>query len=658
MKKLMTEEDIAALVSVTDPQYAPDGKRAAYVQTKVNQEQDSYSSAIMMYDAETGTSSRWTYGDKKNTSPRWSPDGSRLAFVSDRDGGVPQLFIMNAGGGEGEKVTDIPWGVSDPIWSPDGKSVLLSVSLTSSERADDQEKKKRDEFEPVDVQSLTYKRDGRGLLKGSWAQLVLVNPETGTIQQLTDHEADHYDAAFSPNGERLVFTANLTDQGDASKPSDVYVMELKSGRLTQITPYSGSFGSCAFSPDGSYIAILGHENEYRNATLEKAWLYDMKNERLSCLTDMLDVHLSDALIADSLIGGVTPRPVWTNDGQGFYVLGTEQGSTGIYYISIDGLAYPIRLEDEYVNGFTFHPDQKSYIAVIAKPSRPSELYSIPLGEGEEEQLTAANDRFVEEHIISVPENLQYETKDGLTVNGWFLKPARFEENKTNPLILYVHGGPHMMYGHTYFHEFQVLAAQGYAVVYVNPRGSHGYGQDFVNRVRGDYGGGDYRDVMQAVDEAADAYPFIDRDRLGVTGGSYGGFMTNWIVGQTDRFKAAVTQRSISNWFSFHGVSDIGYFFTDWQLGHDLFEETEKLWERSPIKYASQVTTPLLILHGERDDRCPIEQAEQLFTALKKLNKTTAFVRFPGATHELSRSGRPKQRMKRLNYICSWFDQYL
>lgn len=658
MKKLITEEDISALVSVTDPRYAPDGKRAAYVQTKVNQEQDSYSSAIMVYDAETGTSSRWTYGDKKNTSPRWSPDGRRLAFVSDRDGGIPQLFIMNAGGGEAVKVTDIPWGVSDPIWSPDGKAVLVSVSLTSSERANDQEKKQRDEFEPVDIQSLTYKRDGRGLLKGSWTQLVLVSLETGNLQQLTDHEADHNDAAFSPNGEWLVFTANLTDQGDASKPSDVYVMELKSGRLKQITPYSGSFGSCAFSPDGSYIAMLGHENEYRNATLEKAWLYDMKNERLSCLTDMLDVHLSDALIADSLIGGVTPRPVWANDGQGFYVLGTEQGSTGIYYISIDGLAYPIRLEDEYVNGFTFHPDQKSYIAVIAKPSRPSELYSIQLGEGEEKQLTAANDRFVEEHIISVPENLQYETIDGLTVNGWFLKPARFEENKTYPLILYVHGGPHMMYGHTYFHEFQVLAAHGYAVVYVNPRGSHGYGQDFVNRVRGDYGGGDYRDVMQAVDEALHAYPFIDRDRLGVTGGSYGGFMTNWIVGQTDRFKAAVTQRSISNWLSFHGVSDIGYFFTDWQLGHDLFDETEKLWERSPIKYASQVTTPLLILHGERDDRCPLEQAEQLFTALKKRNKTTAFVRFPGATHELSRSGHPKQRMKRLNYIRSWFDQYL
>ncbi|MEC1394013.1 S9 family peptidase [Bacillus velezensis] len=658
MKKLITEEDIASLVSVTDPQYAPDGRRAAYVRTTVNHKRDSYSSAIMVYDTESGISNPWTFGDNRNTSPRWSPDGRRLAFVSDRENGIPQLYIIDAAGGEAEQAADIPWGVSDPIWAPDGRSVLVSVSLTSAERADEKEKKKHDEYEPVDIQSLTYKRDGKGLLNGSWAQLVLIHLETGEIQQLTDHEADHYDAAFSPDGRQLAFTANLYEPGDAGKPSDVYLMNLADGSLKQITPHRGSFGSCVFSPDGSYIAMLGHENEFRNATLEKAWLYDVKTERLSCLTDMLDVHLSDALIADSIIGGVTPRPVWTNDGQGFYVLGSEQGSTGIYYISIDGLVYPIRLEEEYVNGFAFHPDQKSCIAVIAKPAQPSELYSISLEDGEEKQLTFDNDRFIEERIISVPEKLQYETKDGLTVNGWFLKPAVFEEDQTYPLILYIHGGPHMMYGHTYFHEFQVLAAQGYAVVYVNPRGSHGYGQDFVNRVRGDYGGGDYRDVMQAVDEAIQAYPFIDSGRLGVTGGSYGGFMTNWIVGQTDRFKAAVTQRSISNWFSFHGVSDIGFFFTDWQLGHDLFEEADKLWDRSPVKYASRVSTPLLILHGERDDRCPIEQAEQLFTALKKLNKTTSFIRFPKATHELSRSGHPEQRMKRIRYICSWFDDYL
>ena len=215
----------------------------------------------------------------------------------------------------------------------------------------------------------------------------------------------------------------------------------------------------------------------------------------------------------------------------------------------------------------------------------------------------------------------------------------------------------MMYGHTYFHEFQVLAAQGYAVVYVNPRGSHGYGQDFVNRVRGDYGGGDYRDVMQAVDEAVQAYPFIDSGRLGVTGGSYGGFMTNGLSGR----QTVLKQPSRSAPFqigSASTVSAISVSFTDWQLGHDLFEEADKLWDRSPVKYASRVSSPLLILHGERDDRCPIEQAEQLFTALKKLNKTTSFIRFPKATHELSRSGHPEQRMKRIRYICSWFDDYL
>ncbi|MGZ9792006.1 S9 family peptidase [Bacillus atrophaeus] len=658
MKKLVLAEDITALVSVTDPHYSPDGKRAAFVQTQVNKEKDSYTSHIMVYDTESGHSVPWTYGEKKNSEPRWSPDGRQLAFISDREGDAPQLYILSTDGGEARKLTDIPYGVSQPVWSPDGCSLLLSVNLAASEHVNDKEKAENDNNEPVEIQSLTYKKDGNGLIKGKYTQIILVSAVTGEIKQLTAHKADHLDPVFSPDGKSILFTANLTDQDDASKPYDVYMMSLDSSDVTQITPHRGFFGSCSFSPDGKYIALLGDEHEYQNATLTKAWLYHFESGRLTCLTDMLDVHLDDALIGDSLIGGSQQRPVWTKDSQGFYVIGTEQGSTGIYYISIEGLAYPIRLEKEHINSFTLHPDEQSYIASIAKPTRPSELYSIPLGAGEEKRLTNANTRFIEEHILSEPEELQYETEDGVTVNGWLLKPARFEEDKKYPLILNIHGGPHMMYGNTYFHEFQVLAAKGYAVVYVNPRGSHGYGQTFVNAVRGDYGGKDYEDVMQAVDEVISAHSFVDTERLGVTGGSYGGFMTNWIVGHTNRFKAAVTQRSISNWLSFHGVSDIGFFFTDWQLGHDMFEDAEKLWDRSPLKYAKQVETPLLILHGERDDRCPVEQAEQLFTALKKMNKETVFVRFPGASHNLSRSGHPKQRIKRLGYIGSWFDKYL
>ncbi len=656
MKKLITEEDITAIVSVTDPQYAPDGSRAAYVQSQVDQEQDSYTSNIWVYETESGCSVPWTHGEKRSTDPRWSPDGHTLAFISDREGDAAQLYIISTEGGEAKKLTDILYGVSKPIWSPDGESVLVTVSLGEGESIYDREKTEQGSFDPVEVQGLAYKRDGKGLTRGSYAQLALVSVKSGEVKQLTTHKADHGDPAFSPDGKRLVFSANLTETDDASKPSDVYIMSLETGALKQMTPHCGSFGSSSFSPDGRFIALLGHEQEYQNATLEKAWLYDIEQDLLTCLTEMLDVHLADALIGDSLIGGGEQRPIWTKDSQGFYVIGTDQGSTGIYYMSIEGLVYPIRLEKEYINSFSLSSDEQHFIASVAKPDRPSELYSIPLGQ-EEKRLTGANDKFVDEHTVSVPEDIQYVTEDGVTVNGWLLKPAQAEDS-SYPLILNIHGGPHMMYGHTYFHEFQVLAAKGYAVVYVNPRGSHGYGQTFVNAVRGDYGGKDYEDVMQAVDEAMKRDPQIDPKRLGVTGGSYGGFMTNWIVGQTNRFKAAVTQRSISNWISFHGVSDIGYFFTDWQLEHDMFTDTEKLWDRSPLKYAANVETPLLILHGERDDRCPIEQAEQLFIALKKMDKQTMLVRFPKASHNLSRSGHPGQRIKRLNYISSWFDQYL
>ncbi|WP_369693672.1 alpha/beta hydrolase family protein [Lentibacillus sp. CBA3610] len=236
------------------------------------------------------------------------------------------------------------------------------------------------------------------------------------------------------------------------------------------------------------------------------------------------------------------------------------------------------------------------------------------------------------------------------IQGWLLRPYGFEKDKKYPFILEIHGGPHMMYGQTFFHEMQLLAAKGYVVLYTNPRGSHGYGQAFVDACRGDYGGKDYTDLMRAVDYALDEFEFIDKDRLGVTGGSYGGFMTNWIVGHTNRFKAAVTQRCISNWLSFYGVSDIGYFFTKWELGKNLLEDPAKLWDFSPLKYAENIETPLLIVHGEKDFRCPIEQGEQLFVTLKHLQKDVEFVRFPDANHELSRSGKPEMRIERLNHF--------
>ncbi|MEC1262134.1 S9 family peptidase [Bacillus swezeyi] len=656
MKQLITESDLTKLVSITDPQYSPDGGKVAYVQTNVNQKQDSYDAHIMVFDFEKKESAQWTFGKGRNQHPRWSPDGSMLAFTSNRDE-TTQVYVMNTAGGEARKVTDIPYDVSQPEWSPDGRSLLCSVKLTKDESPADKEKTKLEEHEPLEVDSLVYKADGQGFKRGKYTQLILVDLETEEIKQVTDQERDHLSHAFSPCGKMIAFSANLTGKADA-RVNDVYLMTLSTGETKRLTGKNGIFSSLSFSPDGKYLAFLGNEKEFQNATLDKAWLYDIEKGKVSCLTEMLDVHLSDAVAGDSLVGGVLPKPAWTKDGNGFYVIGTDQGSTGIYYISTEGLAYPVRLEKEHLNGFSLRPDETGFAAAIALPVWPSELYYIPLGEEKADRLTHANQAFTKERIISEPEEIQFETKDGLIAHGWLIKPAQYEEGKTYPLILEVHGGPHAMYANAYFHEFQVLAAHGNTVVYVNPRGSHGYGQDFVNRVRGDYGGGDFDDVMAAVDHVLGRYDFIDQERLGITGGSYGGFMTNWAVGHTNRFKAAVTQRSISNWISFYGVSDIGYFFTEWQLGLDLFENPDKLWDRSPLKYADRVETPLLILHGERDDRCPVEQAEQLFTALKKMGKEVKLVRFPHASHDLSRNGHPTQRIKRLEYIGGWFDKYL
>ncbi|MDA7027552.1 S9 family peptidase [Bacillus sp. CLL-7-23] len=655
MKKHITEADLTQLVSVTNPQYSPDGKRLAYVQTEVNKELDAYDAQIMVYDFEKQKSVQWTFEKGRNQHPRWSPDGSNLVFTSNRDE-TEQVYLLNINGGEATKLTNIPHGVSQPIWSPDGTQLLCSVRLTKDESATDKQKQKLKDDQPVEIDTISYKVDGQGLKRGAYTQLVLINRETGEVRQLTNHERDHHSYTFSPCGKKIAFCANMMKLSGA-RVSDVYIMTLATGEIKRVTTQSGAFSSLSYSPDGQQLAFLGHQQEFKNATIQKAWLYNVNDNNLQCLTEMFDVHLSDVVISDSLIGGELPHPIWTKDSKGFYTVGTDNGSTGIYYISTEGLVYPIRIEKEHLNGFCLHPDETGFVAAIALPVWPSELYHISF-DGIIKRLTNANQAFVEGHMISEPEEIQFETKDGLTIHGWLIKPTQYEKEKTYPLILQIHGGPHVMYGHTYFHEFQVLTAQGHAVIYVNPRGSHGYGQDFVNRVRGDYGGADYEDIMGAVNYVLQQYDFIDQSRIGVTGGSYGGFMTNWIVSHSNKFKAAVTQRSISNWISFYGVSDIGYFFTKWQVGADLFDDFEYLWDRSPLKYVDQVETPLLILHGERDDRCPIEQGEQLFTALKKRGKEVKLIRFPNASHNLSRNGHPKQRTKRLQYMTDWFKTYL
>lgn len=655
-KKRVKADDLYGLKSLTDPRLSPDGKGAVYVRTSINKETHTYESHLYFYDLETGSSHQWTYGEHRDHSPRWSPDGSKLAFVSNRSG-VSQLYLMNREGGEAKKVTNSALGVSNPVWSPDGKRILFSVSLSNRETIEDK-KEEKDLPEALVVTNMGYKSDASGFLKDKKKQLFLIDIETEEIRQLTSEKEGASDAAFHPDGSKIAFTADQSDNPDLSLVSDIFLMDLETLETVKVTRGKGFFGNLAFSPDGRYLAALGNEKEYLSASSSKLWLYQLELNEFSCLTEGWDVHINDSAAGDVLFGNVYPGIQWTEASEGFYFIASEQGSTAVYYGSPDGAVFPVRSENEHVYALSLNPSDHSSVVGISTPDAPGELYYLDYKTGESRRLTDANTHYSEETAIIKPEIISFKAEDGLDIQGWFMKPYGYEEGRKYPLLLEIHGGPHMMYANTYVHEFQVLAAAGYAVLYVNPRGSQGYGQQFANLVRGDYGGDDYRDLMTAVDYALKEFPFIDEKRLGVTGGSYGGFMTNWIVGHTDRFKAAVTQRCISNWLSFYGVSDIGYYFTEWEVGSSLFQNPEKLWEHSPLKYVENVNTPLLILHSEKDYRCPIEQAEQLFISLKRLEKETQLIRFPDSNHDLSRNGHPKLRIDRLGFIQNWFDQQL
>ncbi|WP_062352162.1 alpha/beta hydrolase family protein [Bacillus kwashiorkori] len=648
-------EDLYELTSVADPRVSPDGKKIAFVATSIQKEENEYFSNIYTIDTNTEEVQQWTFGEYRNSSPRWSPDGQTLAFVSNRTG-KNQIYLLQSNGGEAQRLTDVENGATNPVWSPDGDKLTFTVSLKKGERVDvKKEKEEKKELEPLEVTKMKYKSDAGGFFRGDYQQIAIIDIKTKKLDVITEGEVHHSLQAWSPDGNFIVFGADYAEDIDFSFQQDLYLYEISTKKIIKITESTGSFYHATFSNNSRYLSCFGSEREYENATLSKIWLYDLQKQTFTCIAKDWDFPVGDYVAGDFQQGAVTPGAIWRKDDEGFYFIGTNKGNTNIYYATLSGELQQITKEKAHIYGLSIVGE--TAIAAISYPTNPSEIYAVQLTNGKVSQLTKMNEKWLQTVELAKPEPISFKGPDDWTVHGWLMKPANFQEGEKYPLILEVHGGPHAMYANTYFHEFQMLAASGYAVLYTNPRGSHGYGQAFVDAVRGDYGGNDYLDLMAAVDYTLATYDFIDGNRLGVTGGSYGGFMTNWIVSHTNRFKAAVTQRSISNWISFYGVSDIGYYFNEWQ--HKLeVNDIEGLWEISPLAYVNNVETPLLILHSEKDFRCPIEQAEQLFIALKHRKKKTKFIRFPESNHELSRSGKPNLRIKRLNYIEDWFVEHL
>jgi dipeptidyl aminopeptidase/acylaminoacyl peptidase len=646
----MIPEDLTRLSLVTDPQLSPGGRRIAFVVTTLSEDRDEYLANIWVTDVDGGSPRHFTAGPRRDLEPRWSPDGTRLAFLSER---APreklQLYVMPVDGGEPTKLTTLDNGVSSVTWSPDGSN-LAFVSPVGGSREPESEDERRKSRPARVITSLKYRLNGEGFIYDRRPHVFVVAIDGTAPVQLTDGDFIDADPAWAPDGQSIVFVSARHAERDDDDASDLWRVPVKAGAPQRLTATAGPVLLPAFSPDGRTIAYLARPGRNAFGRNVRVFTIPSTGGDATCLTSALDRSC----------GALHVRPLWSPDGRSMIVAVEDHGDTGLWRVAAQSGEMPTRVVggERALNGFSSSADGRLLAFAASDPLAPPEAFVCRADGTGERQLTRMNRAWTEEVALSSPERFRL-TREGFEIDCWVMRPAGFVPGQRYPALLNVHGGPHAQYGHGFFDEFQVYAGAGYAVIYANPRGSQGYGEAFTQAVVGDWGGGDYADVMAALDEALRRHPFIDAERLGVLGGSYGGFLTSWTVGHTDRFKAACSERAVNCQYTMFGTSDIGHTFNVVELGGALpWEDMARYIERSPLTYAKNIVTPLLILHSEEDLRCPIEQAEQLFVALKKLRREVRFVRFPGENHEMSRSGKPRHRLERFRHILEWFAGHL
>jgi dipeptidyl aminopeptidase/acylaminoacyl peptidase len=624
-----------------------------------------YRSQLMLADAASSSPPRaLTSGLHRDTAPRWAPDGCSLAFVSDRVESRPQLFLLPLQGGEPRQLTALKRGAGVPIWSPKGDRLAFTAWI-DVETIARQEGQSEEKGKPPRVRIITrvrHKGDGEGFFEAMRKHLFVlkIGEDAKEPHQITDGDWDDAEPAWSPDGHLIAFTSSRERDRDTTLLNDVWVTPSSGGRARRLTGHRGQASTPAFSPDGRQVAYLGHE---------RGWAYGARTELLAVpveggqsrsISGDFDDELGNSALSDARDPSAPQPPAWEANGRSLLSLVSRAGRVEVLRFGLDSNEPPevVVGGDREVAAFSVSAEGQHLACAISDPTHPYEI--VGLRNGEERRLSHENDALLETLEVAGAEPFQVTSTDGQTVHGWLMKPPGFSEEKKKkwPLLLEVHGGPETMYGATFVHEFQVLAARGYLVLYTNPRGSKGYGQAFTSRIFADWGNQDAADCMAAVD-AVSKLRWVDAARLGVTGGSYGGFMTTWLVGHTNRFRAAVSQRGCYNFSSFYGTSDIGPWFGDYILGGPVYEREALYRERSPLTYARDMRTPLLLIHSEYDLRCPIEQAEQLFVQLRRIGKVEVeMIRFPEESHNLSRSGRPDRRIERLERIYGWFDSHL
>jgi len=677
MARLITIEDLYQVKFLSRPRISPDSKQVAYVVTTIDGQKHEYRSAIWLSAADGGEARRFTAESAHTGDPTWSPDGRWLAFVSDREGdaadtkqkdqkkqgkGKPQIWLIPTDGGEARQLTSMEHGASSPVWSPDSRHLLFSAAVGPGPQ-ETEDGKPWPQVRVID--RLWYRLDGVGYIYERRSHLFLTDLTGAEPQQLTDGDWDDGEAAWSPDGTQIAFTSNHAEDRWRLPGADIYVLPIVDGKaeeLRRLTDETLACSSPSWSPDGRTIALLA---TYKTKSAGHTFLYkiasDASEQAPTCLSQDFEGTCMDWTNSDIGDEHLMPAPAWSSDGSTLYVIASYHGASRLFAIASEGTGtQPPTLTPGgiHVRDFSVDAAKGRLALLIGDPTRSQEIYVRSTAPSDEvRRLTSFNDTLFNELELASPEYMPYKGADGWDMDGWILKPRDFDPAKKYPLILEIHGGPQTQYGYGFFHEMQMLVAQGYVVLYTNPRGSCGYGYEFDLAVRGAWGEKDSIDIMNGLDTLL-SRGYIDEQRIGVTGGSYGGFMTNWLVGHYDRFKAAVTDRCVSNMATMFGTSDIGWDLADDNLDTTPWENLAKYMHMSPLNYVENIHTPLLIIHSEQDLRCNIEQAEQLFAALKYMGRDVLFVRFEGQSHGLSRGGHPKLRLERLHHIKGWFEQYL
>jgi dipeptidyl aminopeptidase/acylaminoacyl peptidase len=652
----MRPEDVYEVVNAGDARLAPDGRRVAYVVTRADQDERSgYRAAIWVAPTDgDGEPAQFTAGLKRDGGPRWSPDGRWLAFTSNR-GDVPEkeatappaLYVMPANGGEPRQLTNLQEGVESVAWSPDSTRIAFTARVRDDAYAEEDEKKRR----PRRFTRLFHKLDSVGWTGDRRTHVFVVDVDgLSEARQLTSGDFEHGHPSWSPDGKQLVFDGQRDERWDVELISRLYMLDADAGgEPRRITPDDNSYTEPAFSPDGAKIAFRLAPEDGTYPHHDQIGVMNPDGTGVQLLTTSLDRQTSP--YPDHR------EPLWDGNDRILFTI-EDGGNVHLYAVAADGSSAPELLlgGERQIAAF----DYRNGVLATVQGTYTS-MREVYVGD---ERLTSVGDEFAGGRELVVPERFTATAPDGYEVDAWVMRPPSLEQGTRYPALLSIHGGPFSQYGTGFFDEFQVYAGAGYVVLYSNPRGGSGYSEEHGRAIRGPlngqgpgWGSVDYDDVMAVVDTALDTFDFIDSERLGVIGGSYGGYMTSWIVGHTNRFKAAVSERAVNNLVSMFGSSDLFWVF-ERQFGGPYWENIEAYVERSPSTYAQQIETPVLVLHSEQDLRCNIEQGEHLFNLLRLLGKEVEMVRFPSESHELSRSGSPIHRVMRFETILDWFDRYL